>query len=197
MDRPPISLKALRHRIGRMEFEQRMRAQAHLLYELGGMATGLCLLRDVLHSQDQFVVERRGALSNAALESMLVHSRNVIEFLVGRPPSQGQLKRRQNKRDILPADFAPAWQLPTGSHPLDEWLDLIDKHLSHLSRARLAAHDDEPEWHDAILREVAQVLKRFVEEVAATESGFGASLQRQLDEIQTACESGPATQRSR
>ncbi len=156
---------------------ERESRQRHVLYELNGIADGRDLLEAVLTSDEPFVESHRRLLVNAALESMLVHARNIIDFVVGRPPGEGRTKRRQQpNRDIVPSDFVRAWEVPDGEHRLDKWLRQIDKHLSHLSKERGCQGDDGPEWHDALLWEVAEDIEEFVAAARATDPAFGAAL---------------------
>lgn len=68
---------------------------------------------------------------NAFLESSLLHARNLIEFLIGRS------SRRAT--DMAPEDFSEGWEpRPEPSiRRLREHLDQIDKHLAHLTWARV------------------------------------------------------------
>jgi hypothetical protein len=118
---------------------------------------------------------------------MLVHVRDIIEFLVGRPPSKGKVERRQKDGlDLLPTAFAPHWLLPMGRHHVDKWLDVIDKHLSHLTLARLTFQDDGPEWYDAMLSETAEVLHAYASAVNRSDAGFGHALGLHVEELSAA-----------
>ena len=77
-------------------------------------------------------------LKQACLEAFLVHARLLIEFLVGRRTRTGGRTRKAS--DIAPTDFVQTWE-PVVPENFDPWLDLADKHLSHLSRARSSQLD--------------------------------------------------------
>lgn len=149
-----------------------MQAAAAVLYELDQLTACYKLIAEIENEVDLYegspLCRRdvRETVRLAALEAMLVHIRCVIEFLVGRPPHEGQTSRRRHHGDVPPTWFAPTWDTPPGGHPLDEWLELIDAHLSHLSQKRIRFADDvsrDPvEWTGAMVRDVRDEAQRFV-----------------------------------
>jgi hypothetical protein len=118
----------------------------HIGYELQSAASGVSR-----HERDGDVL---------ALEAGLLHTRALIEFLVGRP--------RRNARDVCPTDYQPAWEVDAALVTrLRAWMKDIDRYLSHLSLDRGAPFDpNEPPPFSA--REVVTVLlelmTRFCEE---------------------------------
>jgi hypothetical protein len=84
-------------------------------------------------------VDLVGVVKNACLESFLTHARLLIEFIAGRPIKVSPLRRRRNKADFQPATLGfPEWELLAPTQ-FDVYLDLMDKHLSHLSLERAEA----------------------------------------------------------
>ena len=177
--------------------EERTNAGAHVLYEINSLSDILAVLLQLEASDDDydeaFGGNTGGVLRNAALEALLVHVRCLIEFLVGRPPSKGNNLRRRDTKDIPPAWFAPRWETPTGAHELDEWLALIDAHLSHLSRKRIRFNDDGERdaiiWTEDMLHGLLVQLDLFRSHLVGTnwQPGFdhgAAQLRRLLRESQ-------------
>src|SRR5437879_3346444 len=103
-------------------------AAAHVGYELHSLVALLPHLARFNH-------EGPAILKNAVLEALLVHARTLIEFVAGRPTPPSGRKRRWSERDIRPELFGLTWE-PLDTEKFDRWLDLIDKHLSHLSLER-------------------------------------------------------------
>jgi hypothetical protein len=80
-------------------------------------------------------------LRNACLESYLTHARLLIEFIAGRPNEKNWTKRRHNSRDLQPETFGLSeWAINVPNY-FDVYLDLMDKHLSHLSLERVTSSD--------------------------------------------------------
>jgi hypothetical protein len=104
----------------------------------------------------QFDREGNVVLCNACLESTLVHARLLIEFLAGRRRRDGQ-GRRWKSSDVKPSDFVKDWN-PKTFHPLDGYLERIDKYAAHLSieRAELVTPQT---W--ALERMVDSILSEF------------------------------------
>jgi len=112
---------------------------------------------------------------NAALEARLVHARTLIEFICGRPEPQTEADRagrrrparRRNRSDIAPADFG-AQEFPVAGTDveatLDRTLPLIDRHLSHLSWARVDDADEAGQWTpERLLGPILQAYRRFLD----------------------------------
>ena len=104
--------------------------------------------------------ERNGDIhvANACLESMLLHARNLMEFLI----------EHYWSTDIHRTDFAPEWS-PPSSPAKERLLDArptFDPHLSHMTWERLDAdtHD-----HDAerIANDLVELMRAFVEHLRA------------------------------
>lgn len=106
---------------------------------------------------------------NAFLEASLLHGRNLIEFLLGRP-------KGRHRSDMAPDDFAGNWQPQPGPavERLRDRLDGIDKHLAHLSWERVdwikgsgAQYWNYPEMADDVLA----VFVAFAEQTKGTAAG--------------------------
>lgn len=124
--------------------------RGHLYYEvkMSGALYGWTLKYDR---------EGPAVLKNACLEATLVHVRCLIEFLAGRPRNG---KRHWSVKDIQPAHFVSNW---TPTNRFDVYLELADKHISHMSldRANTAAPKD---WAlERMINEVLVEVKRFAD----------------------------------
>lgn len=107
-----------------------------------------------------------------AFEACLLHVRNLIEFFVGR--------KSRREGDLWPSDYVPTWEVdPTTTKSLRKHLDDIDKHLSHLSCARVPEEsgqpterqfeeEDLPDALPGLLGEVVTLARRFVAEYPET-----------------------------
>lgn len=106
-------------------------AEDHLLYEAGMLyeVTGKLMNR---HHKADLVVE------NALLESLGVHSRNLIDFL--------WLDRPMKNTDAIAFDYADDWKAPTMSERLSEVKDRVGKEMVHLSYNRLDVSENEKGW---------------------------------------------------
>lgn len=95
----------------------------------------------------------------ACLESALLHSRALIEFLFGRPGQGGQ--RTSNRRDASPDQFGTSW-VSRDPARFDGWLNLIDKNIMHLSLSRPGAGTVQEHYLtdivDGLLAEVADLV---------------------------------------
>jgi len=105
--------------------EDLVKAAGHIAYEMQQMVEAELLLDD----------ERSAILTNALLESELLHARGLIELLL----------RRSKKEDIKADDFCTGWQLPKKAKKnLGRIKKAIDQHLAHLTWARV--DDGKQEW---------------------------------------------------
>lgn len=106
-------------------------AEEHLLYEAGMLyeVTGKLMNR---HHEDDLVVE------NALLESLGIHSRNLIDFLwLDKPPKD---------TDAIASDYVDDWKAQAMSKRLSGVKDRVGKEMVHLSYNRLDVPDDEKGW---------------------------------------------------
>ena len=78
-------------------------------------------------------------LKNACLESFLTHARLLIEFIAGRPGGKDSVRRKRHKGDLHPETFGLSDWVLADPKCFDVQLDLIDKHLSHLSLERASS----------------------------------------------------------
>jgi len=84
-----------------------------------------------------------GVVENALIESVLVHARQLIDFLIRELPQKPRLD------EILRTDFASEW-MPQPADAVGrlngkEFRDLLNKHLAHLTWARVGP--EPPEWY--------------------------------------------------
>jgi len=114
----------------------------------------------------------------ACLEAALLHSRALIEFLFGRPRTDGTRHRKAS--DESPRRFGTSWQAnnPTA---FDGWLDMIDKHLVHLSMNRVGNTSTAPAHFltdivDGLLAEVNDFVKALERDNSGQLTQFKAAL---------------------
>lgn len=117
-------------------------------------------------------------LRNAVLEAALAHARLLIEFVAGRPDRSNPVQRYRSDKDIQPTDFLTEWQSSAGVN-LDQYLDLADKNVEHLSLARTTS--EPPLWSvgrmlDAILLQ----LRLFADAAQREGSPFADTFQAAL-----------------
>ncbi len=92
---------------------------------------------------------------NAYLESMLVHARNLIEFLAERPS-----KNANDDRDIDAHDFVDSWEVdPDLAERLRSYLPIIDKQISHLSWSRVDG--EKKEWRVDLTGDLLTAFESF------------------------------------
>lgn len=116
-----------------------------------------------------------------AFDACLLHVRNLIEFFIGR-------ENGRKPDDLWPTDYVPTWEVDADvdagvADRLRYHLDAIDKHLSHLSLARVPAdangqptrrqfeEEDLPDALPGLLGEVVTLARRFVAETEAEHPG--------------------------
>lgn len=152
-------------------FDERTHAGAVVLYEINQLAATYAILAELVTEDDLGADDPlcqddvRETVRVACLEAMLVHVRCIIEFLVGRAST----RTTRVERDIPPDWFASSWTKLDGPHKLRDWLDLLDAHLSHLSKKRIRPAEgggrDPIEWTAEMVTQVRDELRRFVEQV--------------------------------
>lgn len=99
----------------------------------------LKMLGELIPWMTWFKTNGPAILRNACLESYLTHARLLIEFIAGRRSDNDLMKRRRNARDLQPKSFGLSdWTINTPNY-FDGYLDLMDKHLSHLSLERVTS----------------------------------------------------------
>ena len=105
----------------------------HLVYETEAMVRVAAWYSELLKPNSGPVM-----LYVACLESMLLHCRVLIEFLIGRPHGRGR-----NRNDFGAPDLLPAWddRAEIDVDGLSDFCDILDKVLAHLSLLRLEDHD--------------------------------------------------------
>jgi hypothetical protein len=146
-------------------------ASGHLSYEIT-MFAALCA---EIVRRDR---ERSSLVSNALLEAALVHARLLIEFVAGRPDRSNPVQRSWSPKDIQPTDFLTEWQ-PSAGVSLDQYLDLADKHVVHLSLARTTAGP--PLWPvSRILDAILFQLRLFANAAQREGSPFADTFQAAL-----------------
>jgi hypothetical protein len=99
--------------------------------------------------------------ANACLESMLLHARNLMEFLI--EPSWAP--------DAHRTDFAPGWSLPNSAATkrLLDAREMVDRHVSHLRWERVK--DDSPDREPGRLADdLVEVMGLFVEHLEAEDN---------------------------
>jgi hypothetical protein len=116
-------------------------------------------------------------VAEACLESMLLHARNLGEFLI---------EGRYKTSDLHRSDFAPGWSPPNSpaKRRLRDARAMVDRHLSHLSWER----DEEGKFdHDptGIADDMVEVMSAFVDHLEAVASPAAAWFDVQL---QQACD---------
>jgi hypothetical protein len=116
----------------------------------------------------------------ACQEATLLHARALIEFLFGRPRSNGSRYRKPS--DESPARFGTTW-VSSDPTAFDDWLDLIDKHLVHLSTNRVGANGSVPEYYltdivDGLLAALEDFVKGLESDGSAQQMQFRAALQQ-------------------
>ena len=116
----------------------------------------------------------------ACLEATLLHARALIEFLFGRPKPDGTRKRMRS--DESPARFGTDW-VPNDPTAFDSWLDLVDKHLMHLSTNRVGAEGTAPDYYltdivDNLLIAVEDFVKALERDGSAQLLQFQVALQQ-------------------
>ena len=98
-------------------------------------------------------------VAKACLESMLLHARNLSEFLI---------EGRYKSSDIHRSDFTPTWSPPNSpaKKRLRDARSMMDRHLAHLSWDRVEV--DVPE-HDPkrISDDIVEVMRVFVDHLEA------------------------------
>jgi hypothetical protein len=103
---------------------------------LGSLNYHLRMLGELIPFMVQFDADGPSILANACLESFLTHARLLIEFIAGRQ-GRNPLSRTHSRLDFQPTALGLVdWKLTVPTY-FDGYLDLIDKHVAHLSRERV------------------------------------------------------------
>jgi hypothetical protein len=156
-------------------------------------------------------------LQHATLEAMLIHARNLIEFLVVREP---------DSRGMHAMDFVVDWQAPTkatmksvrdAAARLCNERRSINEHLAHLSWARvepidkdwkfeqlvgdvLTVFDDVVRQPDKAKSPAVSTLQAALQQAPAEHGGFGSSVvssKTSSDGVVWAVDFGPPSGRAR
>ena len=94
------------------------------------------MLGELIPFMVQFDANGPAILANACLESFLTHARLLIEFIAGRKNKNNPTCRKYFHGDFQPKTLGVAdWKLTVPNY-FDGYLDLIDKHVAHLSLER-------------------------------------------------------------
>lgn len=143
--------------------EQLELAALHVSYELVQLVKMSCYLE---------VQPLPGELHNACLESLLLHARSLIDFLLLGKGSSGDLHR---------SDFIPMWAPVKGEETkrLRAAMPMLHRHLAHLTWERVDA--SEQEWsYRHIAADVLHVYADFVAQGRATDAPGLAQLESAL-----------------
>lgn len=115
----------------------------HLLYEIEMLEHNAGRIQALLQDHSAVGEKERYAL----LESFLLHTRNLYEFLF--------LKKGKDDKNALRAnDFMEdkSYAIPTPDSELERWAKyMIDRRLVHLSQHRLTIKEADAEWKVGIL----------------------------------------------
>ncbi len=102
----------------------------------GSLYCHLRMLGELVPYMVEFDKDGPTILANACLESFLTHARLLIEFIAGRKKGNPML-RKYSDLDFQPSTLGLVdWKLTVPNY-FDGYLDLIDKHVAHLSRERV------------------------------------------------------------
>lgn len=123
-------------------------------------------------------------VAQACLESMLLHARNLSEFLI---------EGRYKSSDIHRSDFTPGWSPPNSpaKRRLRDARPMLDRHLSHLSWERVEI--DTPE-HDPkrISDDIVEVMRAFVDHLEAEANPAAEWFNGQLQQARMLLDGDPA-----
>lgn len=152
----------------------------HLLYEVQMLNNTVALLRDHgrwSHGWEDFT------LYMATVESFLVHSRSLIDFLC---TARSDVKPFQ-ARDIFAFDFCTTWTARPWSG--DEW-KAISEQIVHLSYNRPEVGRN---WeHDDLLYRLNEGIERFLDHADQLHRHFHEEFRHTLDGARTAVAYTPA-----
>jgi hypothetical protein len=142
-----------------------MLAALHVGYELRQMAGAALRIDSATDEVTHF----------ALLESTLLHARNLLEFL--------GVRDRDSGMDVRATEFVSDWSLdPKARRELRKRLDAIDKHLAHLSWARV--NDMPQRWpYPRIVRELVGHMRTYHQAMTASGVAFDNAIGDELDTI--------------
>jgi hypothetical protein len=104
---------------------------------LGALNYHLGMLGELIPFMVQFDTNGPAIVANACLESFLTHARLLIEFIAGREKDGNPTRRKYSPKDFQPKTLGVTdWKLAVPNY-FDGYLDLIDKHVAHLSLERV------------------------------------------------------------
>jgi hypothetical protein len=146
---------------------ERLAAAAHVGYELRQMA-GAAIRID--NAPDE-------ATHDSHLESTLLHARNLIEFLIGAQIGRGRTT------DVRAQVFVPQWAMDDAAvSALGDRLGVIDKHLAHLTWARVS--EGKQLWpYPGIVREIVEHMREYHKAMKASGVAFDNAVGDELDAI--------------
>jgi hypothetical protein len=143
--------KKEKSRVARSERELQA-AAGHVGYELVQLAA----MPNALREADEAGQDR---VAKACLESMLLHARNLVEFLI----------ESSWDSDVRRSDFAPRWSAPNipAKKRLQDARPTWDRNLSHISWERIEGGDAPDHYYQRVAGDVVDVMGTFVEHLKA------------------------------
>lgn len=137
--------------------EELKKASNHLAYELNMLFFLRPELSEAMRGGVRSITDTY--LTNAILESFLVHVRNIIDFFYNLSP-RGD--------DVIAGDFISNWRelSPPITALLSETKERSNKHLVHLTYARIDLEESEEWQFEKIEKDIKKVLKEFFENVS-------------------------------
>jgi hypothetical protein len=138
-------------RVARSERELQA-AASHVSYGLVQLAAMPKALREADEAGQDHVAK-------ACLESMLLHARNLVEFLI----------ESSWDSDVRRSDFAPRWSPPNipAKKRLQDARPTWDRDLSHISWERIEGGDALDPYYQRVAGDVVDIMGTFVEHLKA------------------------------
>jgi hypothetical protein len=133
-------------------------AASHVGYELVQLAAMPKALRQADEAGQDHVAK-------ACLESMLLHARNLVEFLIDSSWDS----------DVRRSDYAPRWSPPNipAKKRLQDARPTLDRNLSHISWERIEGGDTPDHYYQRVAGDVVDVMGTFVEQLKAEANPAG------------------------